>query len=136
MYCAFIAYGVDGKIVKLLRSIYSSVKSCVKHLNCLSDFFSSNIGLFQGELMSPILFSLFINDIEQSLQTNLLDGISLDQITIFLLLFADDAVIMSDTKQGLQNSLNKLEAYCEKWKQNKSNNFLKRWFSRTRNVCL
>ena len=86
--------------------------------------------------MSPILFSLFINDIEQSLQTNLLDGISLDQITIFLLLFADDAVIMSDTKQGLQNSLNKLEAYCEKWKQNKSNNFLKRWFSRTRNVCL
>ena len=66
--------------------------------------------------MSPILFSLFINDIEQSLQTNLLDGISLDQITIFLLLFADDAVIMSDTKQGLQNSLNQLEAYCEKWK--------------------
>ena len=52
--------------------------------------------------MSPILFSLFINDIEQPLQTNLLDGISLDQITIFLLLFADDAVIMSDTKRGLQ----------------------------------
>ena len=58
--------------------MYSSVKSCVKHLNCLSDFFSSDIGLFQGEIMSPILFSLFINDIEQSLQTNLLDGISLD----------------------------------------------------------
>ena len=111
-----IRYGVDGKIVKQLRSMYSSVKSCVKHLNCLPDFFSSDIGLFQGEIMSPILFSLFINDIEQSLQTNLLDGISLDQITIFLLLFADDAVTMSDTKQGLQNSLNQLEAYCEKWK--------------------
>ena len=76
--------------------MYSSVKSCVRHLNCLSDFFKSDIGLFQGEIMSPVLFSVFINDIESSLQVNTLEGTTLDQITIYLSLFADDAVKISD----------------------------------------
>ena len=66
--------------------------------------------------MSPILFSLFINDIESSLQVNTLEGITLDQITIYLLLFADDVVIISDSKEGLQSSLSQLESYCKKWK--------------------
>ena len=39
-----------------------------------------------------------------------------DQITIYLLLFADDAVIISDSKEGLQKSLSQLESYCKKWK--------------------
>ena len=111
-----IKYGVDGKLFKLLRSMYSAVKSCVRHLNTLSDFFSLDIGLFQGEIMSPILFSFFLNDIEQNLQELIFDGITLDQITIYLLLFADDAILISDTKEGLQRSLNQFEAYCKKWK--------------------
>ena len=63
--------------------------------------------------MSPILLSLFINEIELALQTNTLDGITLDQITIYLLLFAADAVLISDSKEGLQNSLSQLESYCK-----------------------
>ena len=72
--------------------------------------------MFQGEIMSPILFSFFLNDIEQNLQELIFDGITLDQITIYLLLFADDAILISDTKEGLQRSLNQFEAYCKKWK--------------------
>ena len=116
MLCIFIKYGVDGKLLKLLRSMYSAVKSCVRFLNTLSDFFSMDIGLFQGEIMSPILFSFFLNDIEQNLQELIFDGLTLDQITIYLLLFADDAILISDTKEGLQRSLNQFEAYCKKWK--------------------
>ena len=96
--------------------MYSAVKSCVRHLNTLSDFFSSDIGLFQGEIMSPILFSFFLNIIEQNLQELIFDGITLDQITLYLSLFADDAILKSDTKEGLQRSLNQFEAYCKKWK--------------------
>ena len=52
-------------------------------------FLSSDIGLFQGEIVSLTLFSFFLNDIEQNLQENTFDGITLAQITIYLLLFAD-----------------------------------------------
>ena len=54
-----------------------------------------------GEVISPFLFLLFINDIEVHLQQNSNAHITLDQLSIYLLLFADDAVIFSETPEGL-----------------------------------
>ena len=56
--------GLNGKIFHIIRSIYSDVKSCEKNYGSISEFFDSNVGLLQGEVISPLLFSLFINDIE------------------------------------------------------------------------
>jgi len=47
-----IELGVDGKFLSLVRSMYSKIKLCVRHLGSLSDFFSSEIGLFQGDITS------------------------------------------------------------------------------------
>ena len=53
--------------------------------------------------------SMFVNDIEMYLsENNESSSISLDQITIYLLLFSESAA-------GLQTSLNNLQVYCEKW---------------------
>ena len=109
-----IKEGIDGKIFKVLKSLYSDIKLCVRHMNSVSDFFASVIGLLQGEITSPILFSLFVNDIELSLQYNINAGLSLEELCIYLLLFADDAVLMSETREGLQMSLIQLEEYCLK----------------------
>jgi hypothetical protein len=110
-----IKAGIDGKIFSVIRSMYNDIKICVKHLGKLSDVFNSNVGLLQGEVTSPILFSLFLNDIELQLQSNTDSGLSLDQLSIYLLLFADDAVLISESKEGLQETLNSLELYCTKW---------------------
>ncbi|KAH3701688.1 hypothetical protein DPMN_076680 [Dreissena polymorpha] len=75
-----IRSGVDGKLMTIIRSMYDEVKLQVKHMSSLSDLFSSNVGLLQGEITSPIMFSLFVNDIEFSLQNGLNAGITLDQL--------------------------------------------------------
>lgn len=107
--------GLNGKVFQIIRSIYSDVKSCVKNFGSISEFFDSNVGLLQGEIISPLLFSLFINDLEIYLHENPNATISLDQLSLYLLLFADDAVIFSETVEGLQTSLDSLESYCKKW---------------------
>ena len=84
-------------------------------MNSVFDFFASDIGLLQGEITSPIFCSLFVNDIELSLQYNINVGLSLEKLCIYLLLSADDAVLMSVTREGLQMSLVQLEKYCLKW---------------------
>ena len=96
--------------------MYTEVKLCVKHMNSNSEFFDSNLGLLQGEITSSIMFSLFLNDIELHLHCNLNSGITVEQLSIYILLFADDAVILSETAEGLQSSLDTLQMYCEKWK--------------------
>ena len=115
LWYTLIKNGVDGKLLSLIRSMYKEVKSCVRHLNTLSDFFDFYIGLMQGEICSPLLFAFFISDIENSLQENADAGITLDQLSLYLILFADDAVLFSDTPEGLQLSLDKLHVYCERW---------------------
>ena len=41
---------------------------------------------------------------------------TVEQLSIYLFLFADDAVLFSDSPQGLQSSIDNFFLYCEKWK--------------------
>ena len=58
-----IRLGVRGKMLNIIKSIYSSVKSRVKHDNTLSEPFTCNIGVRQGECLSPFLFAMYVNDL-------------------------------------------------------------------------
>lgn len=90
--------GVKGKMLRIIKSIYRSVKSCVRHCKTYSDFFEVSIGLRQGEVMSPILLSLFVEDLELFLQRNIDCGLTVYDITLILLLFADDIVILGSSQ--------------------------------------
>ena len=84
--------------------MYENVRSRVKHNNTLSEDFSCFLGVRQGESLSPFLFSMYLNDIEEHFILNGFEGIDLDMFKLFLLLYADDIVIMSGTevlKHGL-----------------------------------
>ena len=65
-------------------------------------------------MLSPFLFSLFVNDLETYLEQNPNASLTLDQLSMYLLMFADDTVIFSESVEGLQLSLNNLESYCNK----------------------
>ena len=56
--------GMNGKLLRVIRDMYAKAKSCVKTRHGLSQFFVSNVGLRQGKNLSPVLFSLFLNDLE------------------------------------------------------------------------
>jgi hypothetical protein len=107
--------GLDGKILRIFKAMYATVKSCVKHCNTVTEFFDISLGLRQGLNNSPILFSLFLEDIELFLQENISSGLSLFDLCLIILLFADDMVILANSPEDLQASLNKLFEYCSKW---------------------
>lgn len=56
--------GIKGNFINVLYSMYKGIKSCVQSSKGRSDFFPCNIGVRQGENLSPLLFSIFINDLE------------------------------------------------------------------------
>ena len=51
----------------------------------------------------------------ESLKDNTQNYITLYELQIFLLLFADDTMLFSETPEGLQLLLDKLCGYCRKW---------------------
>jgi hypothetical protein len=101
----------SSKMLRMMQGIYKSVKSCVKWGNELSEFFDCPQGLKQGCVLSPLIFSLLINDVAEKVAINGKHGIQFlpGLQEVFLLLFADDISLVSTTPAGLQNQINNLE---------------------------
>ena len=101
-----------------LGYIYNSVKLCVRSLGKVLDCFDSYVGVKQGEPLSPLLFILFLNDVADELNVKV-NASSFDdsiaEFQNFILLFADDTLLLANTVAELQLLLNKLKVYCKKW---------------------
>ena len=132
LYCCFIDYekaydyidraalftkllktGVSSKCTNIIKNMYSKMKLEVRGQGEHS-YFSSNCGLLQGESTSPVLFSLFVNDLEKSLDNETI-GVNIQDTVMKLLMFADDSVIFSGSREGLQLGISSLYEYCQKW---------------------
>ena len=64
--------------------MYGSVKSRVKYENMLSYEFSCVLGIRHGECLSPFLFSMFLNNLEDAFITNGIEGINIGLIKVFV----------------------------------------------------
>ena len=121
--------GVNGHVLSVIKDMYQKARSCIKLPDgTMSRFFLSNIGLRQGENLSPVLFSIFLNDLKDflllnvhdlSLPKNMAQDYCIDKIDmymkLFLLLYADDTAILTENEKDMKLAINMLEHYCNIW---------------------
>ena len=84
--------------------------------NGVTPYFSSLLGERQGCNLSPMLFNLFVNDIFYLFDNAKCDPVRLHTKLIHCLMCADDLLILSETENGLTESLERLGNYAKKWK--------------------
>ena len=122
--------GINGKVLRVVKNIYTKAKSCVKIGNKISDFFPCRIGVRQGENLSPLLFALYLNDFESYLSNHYTGlnelfqegnrSLKDENIDVFMklycLLYADDTAILAESENELQKALAALSGYCKLWK--------------------
>ena len=72
--------------------------------------------------MSSYLFALFLNDLENFMENqnstglNILTEDSDTDLGVYIICFADDTVLMSESPEELQRELNRFHEYCTTWK--------------------
>ncbi len=109
--------GVCGKFYNIIKNMYQSISCTVKYDNSRqSRDFHVERGVRQGDVLSPLLFNTFVNDIIPLLQEESNAPPKLIDTAIGCLLYADDLMVLSTTEEGIQNSLNKLHSFCLTWK--------------------
>lgn len=107
--------GVSDIFYNILKDMYSKTELHVKlNKDILTNPFYSNIGVRQGDNLSPNLFKLFINDLPGMFDASC-SPVILNSNKINCILYADDVVLISETASGLQNCLSKLSTFCDEW---------------------
>ncbi|KAL1447205.1 hypothetical protein WDU94_013867 [Cyamophila willieti] len=114
--------GVSSHLIRTIKSIYDkakvSVRNCQEtnrtsegiHLNKVA----LNIGLLQGDGLSPLLYLLFVSDLIQYFETRGIEGVRINAETrVIALMYADDLVLLANSDIMLQKMLDTFSAYCK-----------------------
>ena len=105
--------GISGKFYDVLRYMYTHSNAHVKLAGHLSNEFPIHKGTEQGHPLSPDLFKLFFKDLSPLLDFHNCPNLMEQKISH--LLWADDLVLLALDPQTLQNQLNILANFCNKW---------------------
>ena len=96
--------------------MYSSTKCAIKLLDNRTLFFPYKKGVRQGCILSLLLFNIYIKELPKLIEPTQSDPSVLQKgTTINSLVYADDLIILSRSKSGLQNCLNQPHEWCNEW---------------------
>ena len=103
--------GVSTKFLNMLKAVYKIVKVVIRCGKEFTNKIYCPLGVKQGCLLSPLLFSLLITEVAKKVAEKGRAGYQFipGGPQIYSLLFADDIVLISTTPIGLQTQLNSLK---------------------------
>ena len=96
----------------VVHRLYEEVKVKIRTSAGISKSFRSDIGVKQGCPLSPTMFGLYIDKIEEWLNLQDREGALLGKFVISLLLYADDLILIAKSALGLQEHLLSLDHFC------------------------
>ena len=115
-------YGIGGKLLRAVQSMYADSRACVRVGNKMSEWFPVKVGLRQGCVMSPWLFNLYIDGVVREVNARVLGrGLKLldangNEWEMNQLLFADDTVVVADSEKKLRQLVTEFGKVCERRK--------------------
>ncbi len=90
----------------------------------MSDTFMCNMGVRQGEILSPLLFALCVSDKKEKFIEYNCKHLDVDDdllnayLRILVLIFADNTVLLCDSELSMIQTLTSFHKYCSEWKLN------------------
>ena len=109
--------GLGGRCHDLLRTMYSNVVRQVLIHGRLSEGVEVEAGVPQGSVLSPFLYSIYIDGLHAALRERGL-GVSIFGRLVPLLFYADDIVLLARSGAEIHEMLEVLDKYAPKWRFN------------------
>ena len=107
--------GVVGPIHAAIQQLYEGLNCKVTVGGAESEEYEVENGLMEGALLSPWLYTIFINDLIERLERAGV-GVKVGGSWVGALYYADDLVLVANTDADMQGMLDILDDYSREWK--------------------
>ena len=107
--------GINGRLWRVLRSAYTSVKSCVFVDGCISPWFNVRQSVRQGGVLSAWLYVIFMNQLPELLESNRIGAFIGDKF-YGCPMQADDVALLALTKAELDKMMDMSYRYSCTWR--------------------
>jgi len=108
--------GIRGKAWRMVRAMYANMRRVVLVDGQRSSEFSVDVGVSQGSVLSPFLYSVFIDGLIRYLKSDPTLGVLIAAEPLASLLYADDIVLLAPTAATLQRMLDLTSHYAHQWR--------------------
>ena len=107
--------GIPDHLICLLRNLYVGQEATVRTIFGTTDWLNTRKGIRQGYILSPCLFNLYAEYIMQNAGVDESQaGIKTATININSLRYADDTILMAESKEELNSLLMRVKEENEK----------------------
>ena len=103
-------YGVDGQLLRTIKLFDCQPEVWVRVKGKQSKSFHAGVGLRQGRVLSPLLFIVYMNRIDNCSPAD--ECATIGNCKSSRLLFADDMFPLSSIESGLQRALHNFADAC------------------------
>ena len=105
--------GIRGTMLAALEDMYRQVQMRVRAGGGLGPVFESERGVKQGDPLSPLLFGLLLERVEEVLEAAAPgNGVKVGAQRVVTLMYADDLVILGERPESVQQTLDALAKCC------------------------
>ena len=102
--------GIPDHLIYLLRNLYAGQEATVRSGHGTTDWFQIGKGVRQGCILSPCLFNLYTQYIVRNAGLDEAQaGIKIDRRNINNLRYAEDTILMAESKEELKSLLIKVK---------------------------
>jgi hypothetical protein len=116
-------FGIRGKMWRVVKALYKNTQSSMLIDGKKLDEFKVDVGVRQGCVLSPTLFSIFFDGLVKYLKSAGkgvpyygLDSDAVDRDEVCCLFYADDIVLLAESDADLQALLTRVEWYSKRWR--------------------
>lgn len=100
---------VPTTFVDAIRAMYADLRARIRNH---PDLIPLELGVKQGDPLSPLLFALYINRLEGFLKERGWTGYRAEGYALLLLLYADDTVLVATSKREAEGMFRDLQEFC------------------------